>query len=97
MVDGEKSHFGGVGEEESLLGDESDVDLEALVGVFWFTCLDQWGWTPPGPLILSFNMSRVGAGDAIGFVDVPCAEGEMEVPVSGDLSELFTLMWPMRR
>jgi hypothetical protein len=34
-------------------------------------------------------MSRVGTGDAIGFVDVPCAEGEMEVPVSGDLSELF--------
>jgi hypothetical protein len=50
VVDGEESHLGGVGEEESLLGDESDVHLE--VGVFWFTCLDQWGWIPPDPLVL---------------------------------------------
>jgi hypothetical protein len=59
VVDGEESHLGGIGEEESsFFGDGSDVDLEALMGVFWFTCLDQRGWIPPGPLVLSYEQDQ---------------------------------------
>lgn len=89
VVDGEESHLGGIGEEEGLLGDESYVNLEALGGVSWFTCFHKWGWTLPGPLILSFDMSGIRTGDAIRLVDVSSAEGKVKVPVSGDLGELL--------